>query len=214
MKDTKAIILETALDLFNTLGLAKVTLRTIANTMGISQGNLNYHFKKREDIIAALYFQLVKNMDENMSTLKHTNNTLRVLFDISNTIMHAFYKYRFFLLDFVQIIRENKKIKKHYLELTKLREKQFLSLFHLLVDRKVMRKEILPNEYENLYKRFQILGDFWISSAQIVTNKLTKNSILIYSEIISQAIFPYLTDNGKKEYLLLISQEHFKQKYV
>ena len=56
MKDTKEIIINTALKLFNTEGLSKVTLRTIANKMGISQGNLNYHFKKRDDIIEALYF--------------------------------------------------------------------------------------------------------------------------------------------------------------
>ena len=67
MKNTKGTILNTALKLFNSQGLSKVKLRTIANNMGISQGNLNYHFKKREDVIETLYFRLVENINQNMS---------------------------------------------------------------------------------------------------------------------------------------------------
>jgi len=191
MKNTKEVILKTALELFNKEGLAKVTLRTIANKMGISQGNLNYHFKKREDIIDALYFQLVHGIDEKMSKYEDSSIGLQSL---------CFYEYRFFMLDFVQIMRENGKIKKHYLQLTKLREGQFMMLFNFLIKNNVLRKEVLPNEYLFLYKRFQILGDFWISSAAVNESRLNKKIITEYSKILNQGIFPYLTDKGKKEY--------------
>ena len=200
MKKTKEIILDTSLELFNTYGLSKVTLRTIAKKMGISQGNLNYHFKKREDIIEALYFQLVKNIDESMLGIQQTRDVLRLMVDISQTIMSNFFEYRFFLLDFVQIMRENKKIKIHYAELTIQREQQFSMLFNLLIENDLMRKEVLPNEYKNLYKRFQILGDFWISDAEISNSKITKETISKYSAILTQAIYPYLTVSGQKEY--------------
>ncbi len=200
MKNTKEIILNTSLELFNSLGLSKVTLRTIANKMGISQGNLNYHFKKREDIIEALYFQLVSNIDKSMLNLQQSKDVLQLMLDISQTIMSNFYKYRFFLLDFVQIMRENKKIKKHYAELTTQREQQFSMLFNLLIKNDLMRKEVLPNEYKYLYKRIQILGDFWISDAEIIHTKTTKKTIAMYSEILTQAIYPYLTAKGQKEY--------------
>lgn len=206
MKNTKSIILETALDLFNSFGLAKVTLRTIANKMGISQGNLNYHFKKRDDIIEALYFQLVKNIDCSISNTEKVDNVLELLFNISNTIMNNFYTHRFFLLDFVQIIRENKIIEAHYSKLTVQREQQFLFIFNQLIEADIMRKEILPNEYKNLYKRFQILGDFWLSSAATAKQPLTKKTIRIYAELINQAIFPYLTSKGQKIYTSLVSK--------
>jgi len=205
MKKTKDIILETALDLFNTQGLSKVTLRTIAKKMGISQGNLNYHFKKREDIIEALYFQLVNNIDKNMADLQQPKNPFQLLVSISQTIMFNFFKYRFFLLDFVQIMRENEKIKTHYLELTIQREEQFSMLFKLLIENDLMRKEVLPNEYKNLYKRFQMLSEFWISDAEIRDTNLTKKTISLYSEILTQSIFSYLTLKGQKEYLSIVS---------
>ena len=98
MKKTKEIILDTSLELFNSLGLSKVTLRTIANKMEISQGNLNYHFKKREDIIETLYFQLVQNIDSSISSMKEPKNPFQLLVSISQTIMSNFYEYRFFFL--------------------------------------------------------------------------------------------------------------------
>lgn len=205
MKNTKEIILNTSLELFNSLGLSKVTLRTIAKKMGISQGNLNYHFKKRDDIIEELYFQLVKNIDKSMLDLQQSKDVLQLMVDISQTIMSNFYEYRFFLLDFVQIMRENKKIKMHYSELTTQREQQFSMLFNLLIENDLIRKEILQNEYKNLYKRFQILGDFWISDAEITNTKITKKTISIYSEILTQAIFPYLTIKGQKKYHSILS---------
>jgi len=205
MKKTKVIILDTSLELFNSHGLSKVTLRTIAKKMGISQGNLNYHFKKREDIIEALYFQLVNNIDNSMSDLQQSKNPFQLLVSISKTIMSNFYEYRFFLLDFVQIMRGNQKIRNHYTELSLQREKQFSILFDLLIENNLMRKEMLPNEYKNLYKRFQMLSEFWISDIEIHNSKSTKKTISTYSEILTQAVFPYLTLKGQKEYHSTVS---------
>ncbi len=204
MKDTKEKIVETALNLFNEYGLAKVTLRTIAKEMGISQGNLNYHFKKRDDIIEFLYFELVSTIDKSMTETQAAEINLKLLFDLSKSIMTNFYAYRFFLLDFVQIMKDNKIIKSHYLKLSELREDQFTDLFSVLVKQKIMRKEELPNEYSSLYTRFQILGDFWISSAEVVNKRISKRIISNYYTIIIQAIYPYLTPKGKKEYYSLM----------
>lgn len=204
MKNTKETILNTALELFNSQGLAKVKLRTIANKMGISQGNLNYHFKKREDVIEALYFRLVDNINQNMDNNYESTSFLKELFVMPKSVMLDLYMYRFIMLDFVQIMRENEKIKNHFQELKQQREKQFLSFFDILITSGLMRKELLPNEYKNLYIRLQVLGDFWISSAEIDKIKLTKKSITKYSEIMNQTIFPYLTEKGKSEYQLIV----------
>lgn len=66
----------------------------------------------------------------------------------------------------------------------------------------------MPNEYKNLYKRFQILSDFWISDAEIFNSKLTKKEISTYSEIITQTLFPYLTIKGQNEYKLIVSAKY------
>lgn len=201
MGNTKEKIENEALLLFNKNGLAKVTLRTIAHSMNISQGNLNYHFKKREDIIETLYRQLVLRIDNAIAEIETQEPGLKMLIDISTVIMNSFYDYRFFFLDFVQIMREHKSIKSHYLKLNAMRREQIIHLFYKLIDNGVLRKEELPNEYGYLYDRFQIIGDFWISSAEVGNNRMSKKCIKYYSEIITQTIYPYLTEKGKKEYV-------------
>jgi len=52
---TKTKILATALQLFNNEGEAQVSSVDIASVMGISPGNLYYHYKGKDQIIAALF---------------------------------------------------------------------------------------------------------------------------------------------------------------
>ena len=54
INDTRSKILSTAQRLFNENGYRKVSLRKISDAMGISIGNLTYHFKKRDEILKAL----------------------------------------------------------------------------------------------------------------------------------------------------------------
>ena len=57
------LILDTALTLFNEQGSYTVTTNHIAKAMGISPGNLYYHFKNKEHIIRELLARLVKGFD-------------------------------------------------------------------------------------------------------------------------------------------------------
>jgi AcrR family transcriptional regulator len=51
---TRDRILETCRTLFNEHGPAEVTTAEIALSVGISEGNLHYHFRRKEQILAAL----------------------------------------------------------------------------------------------------------------------------------------------------------------
>lgn len=198
-KNTKSKILSTALKLFNQQGLAKVTLRSIAKEMGISQGNLCYHFKKREDILETLYHQLVALMDEVIHKAGMSLPTLNSSYQTSNKMMEHFYNYRFFMLDFVQIMRENEKINQHYKQLSVLRKEQFLGMFELWIHEGLMRPEEFEGEFQNLYIRSNILGDFWLSSA-IIQQELSIDLVKKYNHIIFQNLYPYLTPKGKKQF--------------
>ncbi len=202
---TKDRILQTALRLFNEQGLPKVTLRTIANEMNISQGNLNYHYKKREDIIEALYFELAERIDTRMTQNQVPEISLKLLFDTSGLVMASLYEYRFLLLDFAQIMRENETIRKHFLELSARREQEFLFLFQGLEKKGLMRPETFQNEYAFLYERIKLMGDFWISSAEIAYPQLNDQVIAHYSRVISLEIYPYLTRKGQAEFRQLFS---------
>lgn len=199
MNETKHKILIKSLKLFNTTGISNVSLRNIADEVGISVGNLQYHFKKREDIIEALYFQLVRKID-NVFVIS-TDDLLKSFLNILIEIYKILYEYNFFLLDFVAITRRNQKIKSHYSELSKRREIESLKVIDVLIKNGLFREELLKNEYRCLFKRIEVISNFWFSSILIQADVLSKESIQEYSILISQSIYPYLTDEAKNQYV-------------
>jgi AcrR family transcriptional regulator len=52
---TRARILDTARDLFNERGPGNVTTAEIAEAVGINEGNLYYHFQRKEQLLEALF---------------------------------------------------------------------------------------------------------------------------------------------------------------
>lgn len=198
MNSTKDNILIASLELFNETGVSNVSLRMIADRIGISVGNLQYHFKKREEIIESLYFQLVEKIDEIYAV--KSDDLLQSFFNISIEMFEILYEYHFFLLDFIFITRNNKKIKSHYSELSKSRETQFLEVAEMMILTGLFRKELLVNEYKNLYKRTEVITNFWFSSILIQTEKLSKDAVDGYSLLIGQSVYPYLTNEGRNRY--------------
>src|SRR3990167_2717606 len=90
---TRDKILQTALQLFNQWGVPNVTLRRIAAEMGISQGNLNYYFKKREDIIEALFGQLMVTFEEEKAKLNTDSIDFQFVLDSTRAGMEALFRF-------------------------------------------------------------------------------------------------------------------------
>lgn len=53
-RELKSEILKTAARLFDETGWEGVSMRRIADTLGISVGNLTYHYKRKEDLLEAV----------------------------------------------------------------------------------------------------------------------------------------------------------------
>src|SRR5690606_22782625 len=160
---TKERILLKALELFNAEGLTEVTLRKIAGALAMSQGNLNYHFKTKGEIVSELYFSLVQRMDYEMNKITQAQPILSFLNKSSLTSMHILYEYRFIIRDLYKVMEVDKKLKTHYLGLQKERKMQYLMLFEKMIAEGLIREEELKGEYERLYERMHILGDNWIN---------------------------------------------------
>jgi AcrR family transcriptional regulator len=202
MSRTKEEILKCALRLFNENGISQVSLRKISIEMGISLGNLTYHFKKREEIIDALYLNLVSNLNEVVNEKLGLKSQFQLLFEIPMATLSNFYEYRFLMLDFVLITRNHSTIGNHYRKLIKEREQQFEMLIKDLVVAKLLREELIDNEYKYLFKNLRIVSDFWLSSSSIDKNgKTSKKDVLEGSQLLENIIYPYLTLEGRSAFL-------------
>ncbi|NRB64924.1 MAG: TetR family transcriptional regulator [Saprospiraceae bacterium] len=203
MITTKEKILRQALALFNTHGITNVSLRAIADAAEISVGNLQYHFKKRDDIVEGLYMRIVERIDRILYL--QTDNLLSSFLEVSGLIMNIFFEHRFFFLDMTTIIRSNPGIKHHYAALSKRRAQSFMAIVDLLIDNGILRQPLLADEYAYFYERTEIISNFWFSSVLIQSKELSKDAIDRFSLLISQSIYPYLTDSAKEDYRRNIS---------
>jgi len=196
---TKEKILEQSKDLFNKKGIQTTTLRQIASALGMSQGNLNYHFKTKQDIITRLYFNLVEKLNKEIEAMTQSFSSLSTILNSAEISMRIFFKYRFLMRDMYLIFRENNLVKEHYKKLQELRKKQFARLFDSMIQERVLRPEDFAGEYDRLYERMMIVGDNWINTSELFSDGI-KEPVTYYRNLLFEMIYPYLTVKGKKEY--------------
>ena len=60
MNKTKEKVIETAIIMFNQEGTSSISTNHLAKELGISTGNLYYHFKNKEEIIRAILEKIVR----------------------------------------------------------------------------------------------------------------------------------------------------------
>lgn len=207
---TKEKILAQALALFNEKGVETVTTRQIAMSMGISQGNLCYHFPKKEAIIIALYKQLVEKFDHlylefsssQSSTEAYTSPKLNIpiFFKMIEITNQYFVDYKFLMLNFVQIMRSHPSIKTHYQTLTIQRNEQTMDLFQAFQTAGFIKIEAYTHQYRQIIEQFMILNNFWLSHAEILYQGDEVGKIDYFNQLVSAFIYPYLTTKGQLEY--------------
>lgn len=207
MGNTPEKILGAALKLFNEKGMAQVTLRQIAAEVGISQGNLNYHFQKREDLVHKLFDRFYDEIEELVQSKLNEKD-----FDFGSVglfladVMDLFYNYRFIFLDFAQLMRDYEDIRQRYLKHVENRLDQFEALFNRLSSDGVFKQEDYPGQYRSMYKRIQILTDFWFSFKEIKSGNSREEIIRDYVNMVMQEVYPHLTKESQAAVMTQLNQ--------
>lgn len=205
MKGTKQNILRAARILLNERGVSNVSQRLISEHIAISPGNLTYHFKKRSDLLEALYFEYAQEIEDLFKQLEKQDVNLINLSNFVKSLSKIGFENRFFTVDFVQIIKENTKIKKHHQGLTKQRQTLIGNVLQKLTDQGIMRLEEWPDEYKLLLMRLELLSDYWLIYVGTNGNEVLLKHTRIQTDLFMQSIYPYLTESGKKEFELPIN---------
>ena len=191
---TKDKILEKSLALFNEQGSDLVTVRHIAHELGISHGNLCYHYANTDIIIEALYQQLVDKLNELTKEMASiSENQVESLFPLSYRSFEILYQYRFLMLDFVRIMRRIPSIKSHFKALMLIRQEQFK---HLIAGMKASNLMDIPEKnVDTLIEQALLFGDFWISRAEILYDGPTEDKIAYYHKAFYALFEPYMKNS-------------------
>ncbi|CCH51682.1 putative transcriptional regulator [Fibrisoma limi BUZ 3] len=194
---TKERIVEKALLLFNEQGADNVTVRTIAGHLGMSHGNLCYHFASTDVLIERLYDQLVDRLSigiDAVSTMPAL--TMGLLRELSKQSFHLLYDYRFLLRDFAGIMRRIPALAERHQALVRRRKEVFRMLVAQMRANGWYRAEPYAGYDEHFLEQLFIIGDFWLSSAEVLYEGPESEKINHYVAVFEAALVPMLTPAG------------------
>ncbi|PXX25741.1 TetR/AcrR family transcriptional regulator [Arenibacter sp. ARW7G5Y1] len=206
MSKKKKLILEAARTLFNENGYHDVTIRMIALKMNMSSGNLNYHFKKREDIFEALYFDMVLEFDQRIDVLPNMEISIEQLRNDVERSMKRMLDYTFFWTDLYNLLSISDRVKGHFQEVYKKRISGCFLLFEKLQQKNLMRAASYEREYDFLAERMINYGNTWLYSSRLYANKLDAHQIDYHVNTYLSILFPFLTSHGKREFQNLLPE--------
>jgi len=193
MKSTKTRIIEASVDLFNQKGFVNVTLRDIAEQVGISVGNLAYHFKNKEMVLEKVY----ENLDQELQSM-WSGIQLRPSFNnIDGKIVQFLqfqHKYLFFFLDMLELNRAYPKIAEVNQKSLNLSLENIRVMIDYSVGIGAMKQEAYEGAYQRLAHSVWMVLCFWIAQQQI-RGSHCKCSEEARKEVWN-LVLPYLTTKG------------------
>ncbi len=195
-----------ALQQFNERGVEQVSIRSIASALGISAGNLTYHYKNTDKIIYALYLQLVDELGRSIEQVISQSPDIQWLYEATAYNCRMMWKYRFLLIDFVAITRRITDIRDHFRQVVKMRQWQIRQAINEMVELGLFIPEWQEGMYDKYILRMIIMSDAWIPDAQIHFEGKEEEIIPFYTELIVSSIQPYLTPAGQAAYLAVLGQ--------
>ena len=204
-------ILDTAIQLFNKKGIEKISTYDIALKLGISQGNLTYHFPAKSDMIIALTENMIKEIKSNIPLHASSDFTIAFFYQSVRQIFRIHIKYRFLLMSWGSIISSIKKLKRYMLVNYEADKKLALNGL-LLLEKNGYLKPQLKKDYLMFMYTSNLLGHYWIQDAAIYHSNKSQNEIIDhYIQIYFRQFIPFLTEKGKKD-LISVMRKHKKAK--
>ena len=193
-------ILDEARRQFNERGLAKTSAKTIAASLEISDGNLRYHFKTKEDLVLGLYQELVARFDALFGQAAQGTPGMQDYWDMLVYVFRQLDEFAFLMLDFAAVMREYPQIRDHYRQLQKGRLAQFHHLKTAWQAQGWLRQDLDDVQYEHLYVLLNTFSDFWVPRAYIIYEGPATERLLAHCKQAFAMLVPYFTPPGLAEW--------------
>ena len=198
--DTKNKIITTAINLFNVSGTKEISTNHIAKEMGISPGNLYYHFRSKNDIIRSISDNFSNELGSifkiQLDTISDFSSNLTSLFNCFFKIQQS---YQFLFLEGVHLTKQDSRLLDNYTNLRSLIKKGYHELLSNLIKIKIMKKQSL-NIIDDLLDAQWIIMWYWINHTIMDRNTYDDFQIQKGIKLSFSIIKPYLTPIGKVEF--------------
>ena len=189
--DTKTRILETAIQLFNERGTHSVTTNHIAEGLGISPGNLYYHFKNKEEIIRAIFERLSDTTDKAFGLPADRMPTLADLEGLLERNFQILWAYRFFYREQLALLQRDPELAVRVREVRQRGFEGFRELFAAFSQAGVLKRTSATN-VDDLARLCWLISDFWLISLELDHQPITPQAFEHGLRLIRLVLEPHL----------------------
>jgi AcrR family transcriptional regulator len=188
---TQFRILQAALELFNEHGSAAVSSNRVAERCGISKGNLQYHFKNKQEIIYAVFQQAIHEMDGGWYR-DHLAPTLDHMATMFVRQLQLILKYRFFYREMGDLLRQDPQLRKRYADNRERRMRDLEKFMLTLQSAGLMRFPPDPKRLRSIVDVTWIVNENWLNYMDYHDREVTVEVMLEgYAETL-EVLRPYI----------------------
>lgn len=129
MTSTKERILATSLELFNRLGERNVSTNHIAEALGISPGNLYYHYRNKGDIVFALFERYQATVEAFLQVPTDRPLTWQDKVGYFESILQSIWGSRFLHRDLSHLLNQDERLRQSYSDFVRRSLEQGLKVY-------------------------------------------------------------------------------------
>ena len=191
-RDTRQRILDASLALFNTQGEPHVTTNHIADELEISPGNLYYHFRNKDDIVAHLFSRYEVSIDQALVVPDDRLPGLEDLWLQLHAVYECIWDYRFLFRDLVDILARNRKLRLHFSRILKRAADNASEVMRAMVRAEVMRAS--PDEIRATADNVLVITTFWLNFSAVRGERDEQEAIRLGIHQVMMLLAPFLRD--------------------
>jgi AcrR family transcriptional regulator len=153
-------ILEAALDLFNRFGEPNVSTTLVAAELGISPGNLYYHYPAKDALINRLYEDYEAELNELLHASEGVNDVEDAWF-FMHTLFELIWRYRFLYRDLNDLLSKNRLLETRFQLVLDNKARAIRTLLAGMA--RAGHLEIDLREVEALSRSMVVVLTYWLS---------------------------------------------------
>ncbi len=205
--NTKQKIIQTATQVFNKKGYSSVNLKELAQVLGISRGNLTYHFATKNELLETI----VKGMWEEIAIAKAKTMQVPSFANMHNQtrLYHKFQKeYAFIFLD--THVQNHPFVKEQLKAMIEKTIKDFHKMIALGIQVGTVKEETIPGTYRSLVLSVWMVSFYWLSQ-QTTREKADEENGENGEKVIWNLILPHLTQKGLDGFKEYFGEAYYKK---
>jgi AcrR family transcriptional regulator len=174
-RQTRERILDTALLLFNRSGAPHVTTADIAGEMNISPGNLYYHFRNKDQIVAELHAAFEQRVEKLLGAPEGRLADVEDLWLFLHLLFEAMWEFRFLYRDLDEILSRDHDLAARFTQFMRRGAKTMIELCRSMVVAGGMHAS--DREIAALSENAVVVATYWMSYQKILAAEGQRDSI-------------------------------------